>query len=57
MFDLQNAKQLPNVTPAERLAQTGVLRLQFPVSSGSQHREKEWVPVEKPNPQAGRCLS
>ena len=26
------------------------LRVQFPVSSGSQHRVKEWVTVEKPKP-------
>lgn len=50
VMDIKNAKQLPVVTPAERLAQAGQLRLQFPVSSGSQHRQKEWVPVEKPEP-------
>ena len=32
------------------MAQASSLRLQFPVSSGSQHhaKESEWVPVEKP---------
>ena len=32
------------------MAQASTLRLQFPVSSGSQHhaKESEWVPVEKP---------
>lgn len=39
------------VTPQERLANNAQLRLQFPVSSGSQHRDKEWVPVE-PEPPA-----
>ncbi len=34
------------------MAQSSTLRLQFPVSSGSQHRtkESEWVPVEKDMP-------
>ncbi len=34
------------------MAQSSTLRLQFPVSSGSQHRtkESEWVPVEKDLP-------
>ena len=41
---------MPVITPQERLAQAGTLRLQFPVSSGSQHRDKEWVPVEPPEP-------
>ena len=33
------------------MAQASTLRLQFPVSSGSQHhaKESEWVPVEKPS--------
>lgn len=44
---LQNAKQLPVLTPQEKQAQAAVLRSQFPVSSGVQHRtkESEWVPV------------
>ena len=29
----------------EKAAKTAVLRTQFPVSSGSDHRSKEWVPV------------
>ncbi len=49
LYDFQNAKQLPVLNPAEKLAQQSTLRLQFPVSSGTQHRDKEgeWVPVEK----------
>lgn len=39
------------MSPQERLANNAQLRLQFPVSSGSQHRDKEWVPVE-PEPPA-----
>ncbi|WAR07067.1 SON-like protein [Mya arenaria] len=39
-------RPLPVVTPQERLVQNAQLRLTFPVSSGSQHRDKEWVPVE-----------
>ncbi|KAL4233824.1 hypothetical protein ACF0H5_008500 [Mactra antiquata] len=51
IVDIKNAKQLPVATPQERIAQTAQLRLQFPVSSGSQHRDKEWVPVEpEPTP-------
>ncbi|XP_052240110.1 protein SON-like isoform X2 [Dreissena polymorpha] len=45
-FDIPNAKTLPVVTPQERLTNAATLRLTFPVSSGSQHRDKEWVPVE-----------
>ncbi|XP_052808860.1 protein Son-like isoform X2 [Mya arenaria] len=46
VMDIPNAKPLPVVTPQERLVQNAQLRLTFPVSSGSQHRDKEWVPVE-----------
>ncbi len=40
------------LTPADKVAQASTLRLQFPVSSGTQHhaKENEWVPVEKSNP-------
>ena len=40
---------MPVLTPQEKLIQSSTLRLQFPVSSGSQHRAKEsqWVPVQK----------
>lgn len=38
---LQNAKQLPALTPAEKAHYAATLRLQFPVSSGNQHRTKE----------------
>jgi len=43
----QNAKQLPVLNAQEKAAKTAVLRTQFPVSSGSDHRSKEsdWVPV------------
>ena len=45
----QNARQLPTATPAERQQQAAELRMQFPVSSGTVHKDKEadWVPVEK----------
>ena len=48
----QNAKQLPTATFAERQQQAAELRVQFPVSSGTVHKDKEaeWVPVEKPDP-------
>lgn len=45
----QDSKQLPVVSPQERITQSAHLRITYPVSSGSQHREKEWVPVE-PDP-------
>ncbi|XP_074648824.1 uncharacterized protein LOC141904171 isoform X2 [Tubulanus polymorphus] len=52
VMNIKNAKQLPVLTPAEKKAQMSQLRIQFPVSSGNQHRTKEleWVPVEKPTP-------
>ena len=48
----QNSKQLPILSATEKTV--GVLRSQFPVSSGNQHRlkELEWVPVEKTTPAA-----
>ena len=45
---LQNSVQLPLKTLQEKTAeQSKQLRIQFPVSSGQQHRksENEWVPV------------
>ena len=35
------------MTPQEKAAKSAVLRTQFPVSSGTDHRtkESEWVPV------------
>ncbi|KAG1701182.1 Protein SON [Nymphon striatum] len=44
-----NAVQVPVKTPAEKATEQAKLRLQFPVSSGSQHRvkESEWIPVVK----------
>lgn len=51
VLDIKNAKPLPIVTPQERLVQSAQLRITYPVSSGSQHRDKEWVPVEpEPTP-------
>ena len=39
---------MPVLTTAQKQALGNELRLQFPVSSGTQHRDKEreWVPVE-----------
>ncbi|XP_025099109.1 protein SON-like isoform X2 [Pomacea canaliculata] len=47
IMNIRNAKQLPVLSPQEKQAQAAVLRSQFPVSSGVQHRtkESEWVPV------------
>ncbi|XP_064628180.1 zinc finger CCCH domain-containing protein 13-like isoform X2 [Lineus longissimus] len=49
MMNIKNAKQLPILSASEKAAQSGPLRIAYPVSSGSQHRAKEveWVPVEK----------
>ncbi|XP_067675116.1 protein Son-like isoform X2 [Haliotis asinina] len=49
IMNIRNSKQLPVLTPQAKATQCAQLRLQFPVSSGSQHRAKEdqWVPVEK----------
>ncbi|XP_060555104.1 protein SON-like isoform X2 [Ruditapes philippinarum] len=46
VVDIKNANPLPITTPQERLTQNSQLRITYPVSSGSQHRDKEWVPVE-----------
>jgi len=37
------------MTAKEKIVRTAVLRLQFPVSSGTQHhiKESEWIPAEK----------
>ncbi|XP_014480766.1 PREDICTED: protein SON-like isoform X2 [Dinoponera quadriceps] len=55
IMNIKDAKQLPTKTFQEKAAETSnQLRLQFPVSSGQQHRktESEWVPVipKKPEP-------
>ncbi|KAK2187879.1 hypothetical protein NP493_152g04028 [Ridgeia piscesae] len=50
VMNIANAKQLPILTPAMKASLGTELRVQFPVSSGSQHRAKEWVTVEKPTP-------
>jgi len=49
LMNIRNAPMLPVKSNAERLADSSKLREQFPVSSGSHHRNKEgiWVPVEK----------
>lgn len=49
VLNIRDSKPLPIRTPAEKLQGSANLRLQFPVSSGSTHRQKEseWVPVEK----------
>jgi hypothetical protein len=48
----QNFRQLPVLTPAEKLAKSAELNSKFPVSSGMQHhrKEDEWMPVEKAMP-------
>ncbi|KAK2162759.1 hypothetical protein LSH36_92g04006 [Paralvinella palmiformis] len=48
VMNIRNARQLPVLTTAQKQALGNELRLQFPVSSGTQHRDKEreWVPVE-----------
>lgn len=47
---LQGGAPLPIKANPLPIANKEELRLQFPVSSGSQHREKasEWVPVSPP---------
>ncbi|XP_076445441.1 uncharacterized protein LOC143283167 isoform X2 [Babylonia areolata] len=47
VMNIRNAKQLPVLTPQEKQTQAATLRTQFPVSSGTHHRNKEseWVPV------------
>lgn len=46
-LNIKNAVQLPLKTLQERTVEQSQLRIQFPVSSGQQHRktESEWVPV------------
>jgi len=43
----KNARQIPVLSKEEKKAQAAVLRLNFPVSSGMQHRAREagWEPV------------
>lgn len=49
-MNIKNAIPLPTKTTQERTAE---LRMQFPVSSGQQHRktETEWVPVPQKKPE------
>ncbi|XP_016839364.1 protein SON [Nasonia vitripennis] len=53
IMNIRDAKQLPTKTLLEKTAEaTNQLRLQFPVSSGQQHRknENEWIPVTPAKP-------
>ncbi|KAJ8678684.1 hypothetical protein QAD02_014471 [Eretmocerus hayati] len=53
IMNIRDSKQLPTKTLLEKTAEaSGQLRLQYPVSSGQQHRknEKDWVPVPVPPP-------
>ncbi|KAG8040583.1 hypothetical protein G9C98_002579 [Cotesia typhae] len=59
IMNIRDSKQLPTKTFQERTTESSTqLRLQFPVSSGQQHRktENEWIdvtpvpPVKKPEP-------
>ncbi|ELT98408.1 hypothetical protein CAPTEDRAFT_158003 [Capitella teleta] len=51
IMNIRNSRQLPVLTINDKSERSKTLRLEFPVSSGSQHRRKEdeWVPVEKPS--------
>ncbi|XP_034949205.1 protein SON-like isoform X2 [Chelonus insularis] len=53
IMNIRDSKQLPTKTFQERTAESSnQLRLQFPVSSGQQHRrtENEWIDVTPPTP-------
>ncbi|KAF4520252.1 hypothetical protein B566_EDAN010718 [Ephemera danica] len=46
ILNIRNSTQLPTRSMQEKAAETSKMRsLQFPVSSGQQHRSSEWVPV------------
>ncbi|KAK3925739.1 Protein SON [Frankliniella fusca] len=49
-LNIKNAVQLPLKSMQERTMESSQLRIQFPVSSGQQHRktENEWIPVTPP---------
>lgn len=47
VMNIRNAVPLPVRKPEERVT----LKQQFPVSSGSQHQDLEWVPVPVPPPE------
>jgi len=46
---LQNARQLPTLSSQQKIEKSAELRVQFPVSSGTQHhvKESEWVPASQ----------
>ncbi len=45
VMNIRNAVALPVRKPEERVVAQAQLKQQFPVSSGQQHLELEWVPV------------
>ncbi|XP_059477817.1 protein SON [Neocloeon triangulifer] len=46
VVNIRNSTQLPNKSLQEKAAESSKIRsLQYPVSSGQQHRSTEWVPV------------
>ncbi|CAG0891329.1 unnamed protein product [Cyprideis torosa] len=53
-FNVKDLVPLPVKTPEERAMESSKLRLQFPVSSGMDHRAKEleWVPAEPKKPES-----
>lgn len=50
VMNIRNAVALPIRKPEERVVAQAQLKHQFPVSSGQQHLELEWVPVPPPAP-------
>jgi hypothetical protein len=50
VMNIRNAVPLPVRKPEERPTTHSQLKQQFPVSSGQQHLELEWVPVPPPAP-------
>lgn len=48
VMNIRNAVALPVRKPEERVVAQAQLKQQFPVSSGQQHLELEWVPVPPP---------
>jgi hypothetical protein len=45
VMNIRNAVALPIRKPEERVVATAQLKQQFPVSSGQQHLDLEWIPV------------
>jgi len=50
VMNIRNAVPLPVRKPEERPTTHSQLKQQFPVSSGQQHLDLEWVPVPPPAP-------